>query len=114
MTTQVEAMAAHAQKGQTLSEAFEQFHRVSEQRGTVFGYAFGFKTVIAGGTGVWAWCQYSRETKHGFENFGKVQPSQKFDTIEQARAWFKRTMAERIKANREKWTRDGHRVVGLK
>jgi hypothetical protein len=97
--------------GETLGEIYEEFNPVSEKGARVFGYCFGFRPVVAGGAGVYAWCQYSTQSVDGFADFGKRQPSQKFESVAAARAWFRHTMAERIEANRAKWTRDGHRVV---
>lgn len=94
------------------SEVTETFHPVSECRGVVYGYTFGYR-LDQGGV-VYAWCQYSRRNRRGFETFGAIQPSETFDTLDQARAWFKGTAAHRVEQNRDKWTRNGHRVVGLK
>lgn len=112
--SQATTMTAHAQKDQVFGEVFEEFNPVSEKDGQVYGYAFGVREIKEGGTGVWAWCQYSRQTRGGFEAFGKIQRSQHFDSFEQASAWFKATAQSRIRANRIKWARDGHRVIGLK
>ena len=96
---------------ETLGEVYEEFLPVSEKGGRVFGYCFGFRPVVDGGAGVYAWCQYSAQSVHGFTDFGARQRSQKFDHVAAARGWFKRTMAERIEANRANWTRNGHRIV---
>lgn len=114
MIGQVEAETPHDQKGQELGEVYEEFNPVSEKKGDVFGYVFGVREIKSGTVGVWAWCQYSRKTKHGFESFGKIQRSRYFGSFEQASAWFKSTAQARIRANRIKWARDGHRVIGLK
>lgn len=97
--------------GETLGEACETFHPVSEKQGRVFGYAFGFRHILEGGAGVYAWCQYSVSGRDGFDSFGRYQGSQKFENIEQAREWFIQTKAARIEQNRAKWLRDGHRIV---
>jgi hypothetical protein len=98
--------------GETLDEIYEEFHPVSEKGGRVFGYCFGFRAVVAGGSGVYAWCQYSVRSLDGFKDFGTRQRSQKFENVAAARAWFRSTMAERIEANGANWARRGHRVAG--
>lgn len=78
-----------------MTEAFETFLRSGKRdsKGRHIGYIVGLREMA---DGVYAWVQNARSTATGFADFGTVQRSRRFETIDAARAWAYRTAKERI------------------
>lgn len=78
-----------------LDDAFETFIRTGiDSKGRTVGYVVGLREVLTTGE-CYAWVQYSVSAEDGWKDFGPVQRSRKFATLEAAKTWAYATAKER-------------------
>jgi hypothetical protein len=78
-----------------MSEIFETFLRSGkcDAKGRHIGYIVGLREMD---DGVYAWVQNGRCIDGYFGNFGVIQRSRRFETMEQANRWAYKTAKERL------------------
>lgn len=78
-----------------MNEAIETFLRSGKRdaKGRHIGYIVGLREMD---DGVYAWVQNGRGIEGYFGDFGVIQRSRRFDTLEQASAWAYKTAKERL------------------
>lgn len=78
-----------------MTEAIETFLRSGKRdsKGRHIGFVVGLREMA---DGVYAWVQNARSTPNGFQDFGVIQRSRRFDTLEAARTWAYATAKQRI------------------
>lgn len=100
---------------ETYGELYQEFKATDvDAKGRVFGYIFAVRDVMVNGvvTEVATWVQRGIQTKFGFEEFGtRNSKTHRVNDTKAARAIANRTIAERIEANRAKWTREKHKII---